>query len=72
MELLVRACVESDIETADGRQVILHSEDNNLQMFGEYALKTVYIPLNSESIIEEYGAVNIIKEEKHVKCGNSC
>ena len=72
LELLVRACVESDIETADGRQVILHSEDNNLQMFGEYALKTVYIPLNSESIIEEYGAVNIIKEEKHVKCGNSC
>ncbi len=38
-------------------------------MFGEYALKTVCIPLNSESIIEEYGAVNIIKGEKHIKCG---
>ena len=33
-------------------------------MFGEYALKSIDIPLNSETVVEEFGAVNIIKEEK--------
>lgn len=69
LELLVKACVANDIDTADGRQLILHSKDNDLQMFGEYALKSVNIPLNSERVVEEYGTVNIIKAEKHVKCG---
>lgn len=64
LELLVKVCVTNDISTADGRQLILHSKDNDLQIFGEYALKSIDIPLNSETVVEEFGAVNIIKEEK--------
>lgn len=67
LELLVKACTANRIDTMDGRQLILHTKDNDLLRFGEYALKTVNIPMNSETVVEEYGAVNIIKEEKHVK-----
>ena len=59
LELLIKACVHGRGSKYDERSIILLSPENNLQKFGEYALKTLTISFDSEEMVETYGKINI-------------